>query len=191
MSDKSIRIESVLGMLTVKLQDDNFVKWNYQFQAVLRRYDFLDFFTGESPCSPKFVIDTKSGVTKEITEAYTSWVHKDMALLSLLIATLSDDDMEYVIGCKTSNEVCKSLQERYASVSRARINQLKIEFHTIQKGSDSIDKYLLKLKAIRDQLVSAWEKVTDNDLVISALSGLLPEFDIVKTVILARELLFL
>lgn len=43
------------------------------------------FFTGESPCSAKFVIDTKSGVTKEITEAYTSWVHKDMALLSLLL----------------------------------------------------------------------------------------------------------
>lgn len=95
--------------------------------------------------------------------------------------------MTYVIGCKTSNEAWTNLQNRYASVSRARINQLKIEFHTIQKGSDSIDKYLLKLNAIRDYLLSAEEKVTDNDLVITALSGLPPEFDMVKTVVLARK----
>ncbi|CAN6694328.1 unnamed protein product [Malus baccata var. baccata] len=175
MSDKLVRIESLLGMLTVKLQDDNFVKWNYQFQSVLRGYDFFEFFTGESPCPPKFVIDTENGV------------QKDMALLSLLIATLSDDAMEYVMGCKTSHESWTNLQDRYASVSRARINQLKIEFHTIQKGSDFIDKYLLRLKAIRDQLVSAGERITDNDVVITTLSGLPPEFDIVKTVVLARE----
>nr|XP_017185902.2 uncharacterized protein LOC108172629 [Malus domestica] len=187
MSDKSVRIESLLGMLTVKLQDDNFVKLNYQFQSVLRGYDFFEFFTGESPCPPKFVVNTENGVTTEITAAYKSWVQKDMALLSLLIATLSDDAMEYVIGCKTSHEAWINLQDRYASVSRARINQLKIEFHTIQKGSDSIDKYLLRLKAIRDQLVSAGERITDNDFVITALSGLPPEFDIVKAVVLARE----
>ncbi|XP_048420208.1 uncharacterized protein LOC125468468 [Pyrus x bretschneideri] len=187
MSDKSIRIENLLGMLTVKLQDDNFVKWNYQFQSVLRGYDFLEFFTSEALCPPKFVIDTESGVTKEIIEAYKSWVQKDMAMLSLLIATLSDDAMEYVIRCKTSHEAWKNLQERYASVSRASINQLKIDFHTIQKGSDSIDKYFLKLKSIHDQLLSAGERITDNDLVITALSGLPPEFDMVKTVVLARE----
>ncbi|CAN6697264.1 unnamed protein product [Malus baccata var. baccata] len=155
-------------MLTVKLQDDNFVKWNYQFQSVLRGYDFFEFFTSESPCPPKFVIDTENGVTTEITEAYKSWVQKDMALLSLLIATLSDDAMEYVIGCKTSHEAWTNLQDRYASV-------------------DSIDKYLLWLKAICDQLVSAGERIIDNDVVITALSGLPPKFDIVKTVVLARE----
>lgn len=110
-----------------------------------------------------------------------------MALLSLLIATLSNNAIEYVIGCKTSHEAWTNLQERYAFVSWARINQLKTKFHTIQKGSDSIDKYMLKLKAIRDQLLSAIERVTDNDLVITTLSGLPPAFDMVKTVVLARE----
>nr|XP_008338202.2 uncharacterized protein LOC103401273 [Malus domestica] len=110
-----------------------------------------------------------------------------MALLSLLLATLFDDVMEYVIGCKTSCEAWNCLQERYASVSMVRVNQLKTKFHTIQKGSDSIDKYLLRLKAIRDQLVSTGERVTDNDVVIATLSGLPPDFDVVKTVILARD----
>ncbi|KAM2435265.1 hypothetical protein PS1_025240 [Malus domestica] len=135
------------------------------------------------------MIDTEVGVTKEITEAYKSWVKQDMALLSLLIAILFDDAMEYVIGCKTSCEAWNYLQERYASLSMARVNQLKTKYHTIQKGSDSIDKYLLRLKAIKYQLVSTGERVTGNDVVITALSSLPLEFDVVKTVILARDTL--
>lgn len=60
MSENTLKIEGLLGMLTVKLQDDNFVKWSYQF------------FTSENPCPPKFVIHTETGVTKEITDAYKS-----------------------------------------------------------------------------------------------------------------------
>ncbi|KAM2181670.1 hypothetical protein TB1_031621 [Malus domestica] len=167
MAESNVRIENLLGMLTVKLQDDNFVKWSYQFSSVLRGYDLFAFFTGEAPCPPKYVIDTASGVTNEINAAYKDWVKKDLALLSLLIATLSDDAMEHVIGCKTSYEAWKCLQERFASVSMVRVNQLKTELHTAQKGGDSVDKFLMRLKRIRDQLVSAGEKVTDNDFIIA------------------------
>lgn len=62
--------------------------------------------------------------------------------MSLLIATLSDYAMDYVIGCKTSQEGWKCLQERYASVLVARVNQLKTEFHTAQKCVDFVDKDL-------------------------------------------------
>ncbi|CAN6680338.1 unnamed protein product [Malus baccata var. baccata] len=173
---ESVKIENLLGMLTVKLQDDNFVKWNFQFQSVLRGYDLLDFFTGDNPCPPKYIIHTKTGVTREITTAYKNWVKKDMALLNLLIATLSDDAMEHVIGCKTSHEAWSALQDRYTYV-----------FILHRKKGDSIDNFLLKLKAIRDQLISAGERVSDNDLVIAVLTGLPQDFDMIRTVILARE----
>lgn len=131
---ESVKIENLLGMLTVKLQDDNFVKWNFQFQSVLRGYDLFDFFTGDNPCPPKYVIHTETSVIRDITTAYKNWVRKDMALLSLLIATLSDDAIEHVIRCKTSQEAWSALQDCFASVSVSRINQLKTEFHTAQKG---------------------------------------------------------
>ncbi|XP_050153876.1 uncharacterized protein LOC126628286 isoform X1 [Malus sylvestris] len=187
MSFSTVKIESLLGMITVKLHDDNFVKWNYQFQSVLRGYDLFDFYDGESQCPPKFCVTDGAGVTKEISTAYKEWVKTDVSLLSLLIATLSDGAMDYVIGCKSSHEAWKCIQERYASVSVVKINQLKTEFHTIQKGADSVDKYLLRLKGIRDQLVAAGEKVTENDLVIAALSGLPSEFETIRTIILARD----
>ncbi|TQD69633.1 hypothetical protein C1H46_044833 [Malus baccata] len=42
-------------------------------------------------------------------------------------------------------------------------------------------------KSIKDQLISARERITDNDLMIAVLSGLPPEFEVIKTVILARD----
>ncbi|XP_050115704.1 uncharacterized protein LOC126593656 [Malus sylvestris] len=187
MSD-SVKIEGLLGMLTVKLQDDNFVKWSYQFQSVLRGYDLFNYFIGESPCSPRFVIDTETCVTKEVIVAYKNWVKKDLALHSLLIVTLSDDVMEYVIGCKTSQEAWTCLQERFASIFVVRINQLKTEFYTSHKGGESVEKFMLKLKGIKDQLILAGEKVTENDYMIVVLSGLPVDFEMIKIVILTREI---
>ncbi|TQD83918.1 hypothetical protein C1H46_030530 [Malus baccata] len=64
---------------------------------------------------------------------------------------------------------------------------LKIEFQTLQKGSDSINKFLSRLKSIRDQLLAAGEHISENDFIIVALSGLPREYAIIRTVILARE----
>ncbi|TQD74848.1 hypothetical protein C1H46_039636 [Malus baccata] len=95
--------------------------------------------------------------------------------------------MEHVIGCKTSYEAWKCLQERFSSVSMVRVNQLKTELHTAQKGGDSVDKFLMRPKGIRDQLVYAGEKVTDNDFIIAVFSGLPADFEMIKTVILVRD----
>lgn len=72
-------------------------------------------------------------------------------------------------------------------MSIIKINQLKTEFHTIQKALTLVDKYLLRLKGIKDQLVAAGEKVTESDLVVAALSGLPSEFETIRIIILARE----
>lgn len=63
----------------------------------------------------------------------------------------------------------------------------KTEFQTFQKGDDSIDKYLSRLKSIRDQLIAAGEKISENDLIIATLTGLPREYAIILTIILARE----
>lgn len=96
----------------------------------MRGYDPFDFFLGEFTCPPKFVIHTETGVTKEIVAAYKEWVKKDMVLLVCLLP-LSVDSMEHVIKCKTSHEAWTCLQERFASISVVRVNQLKTELHPL------------------------------------------------------------
>lgn len=110
-----------------------------------------------------------------------------MALISLLLAILTDEAMEYVLRCRTAFEAWSNLFERYAFVSKSKVNHLKTELHTIQKGTDSIDKYLLRLKNIRDQLMVAGETVSDNDIIIAGLAGLPKEYGVIRTIILAKE----
>lgn len=45
------------------------------------------------------MINTEAEVTWEIISAFQEWETVDLALLSLLIATLSDDAIEHVLGC--------------------------------------------------------------------------------------------
>ncbi|KAB2626772.1 hypothetical protein D8674_020390 [Pyrus ussuriensis x Pyrus communis] len=183
----SVKIEGLLGMLTIRFGEHNYTKWSFQFKSVLKGYKLFDHFDGSAPCPSKFVVSTEIGVTKELTVAFQDWETIDLSLLSLLIATLTDDVIECVIGCKTAAEAWTNLEERFASVSRIGVNHLKTELHTVQKGGDSMDKCLLRIKSIRDQLMAAGEYVSDNDVMIVALAGLPKEYAIIRTVILARD----
>ncbi|VVA32615.1 PREDICTED: LOW QUALITY PROTEIN type IV inositol polyphosphate 5-phosphatase, partial [Prunus dulcis] len=64
---------------------------------------------------PKFVILDEEGVTSLVTTAYKEWLKTGKAFLSLLIATLLDEALEYVIGTKTTREAWLNLVDRYAS----------------------------------------------------------------------------
>ncbi|XP_070672214.1 uncharacterized protein [Malus domestica] len=150
-------------------------------------YDLFDYFDGINVCPPKYVISFDAGVTKEITDAYRQWIKTYKVLLSLLIAILGDEAIEYVVGSKTAYEACTHLYDRYAIVSRIRINHLKIELHTIKKGTDCIENYLLRLKHLKDQLLAARENISKNDLIVAALAGLLAEYNMIRTVIVAQE----
>ncbi|CAN6701059.1 unnamed protein product [Malus baccata var. baccata] len=157
MGGSPLKIEGLLGMLTIRLQEDNFAKWSFQFQSVLEGYDLFDYFDGTNVCPPKYVV------------------------------LLENEAIEYVVGSKIAHEAWTHLTDRYATVSRERINHLKTELHTIKKGVYSIEKYLLRIKHLKNQLLAAGESISDNDLIIAALAGLPSEYNMIKTVIVARE----
>ncbi|XP_048425928.1 uncharacterized protein LOC125470662 [Pyrus x bretschneideri] len=164
MGGSPLKIEGLLGMLTIRLQEDNFVKWSFQFQSVLEGYDLFDYFDGTNVCPPKYVVSLESRVTTEITAAYREWIKADKAFLSLSIAALGDEVIEYVVGSKTA-----------------------YDDSTHRQRADSIEKYLLRLKHLKDQLLPTGESISDNDLIVAALAGLPSEYNIIKTVIVARE----
>ncbi|KAB2616519.1 hypothetical protein D8674_023107 [Pyrus ussuriensis x Pyrus communis] len=118
MASSSFKIENLLGMLTIKLRDNNFAKWAFQFQSVLKGYKLFGHFDGTIGCPSKYAVSSETGVTREITTAFLDWESTDMALISLLLATLTDEAMEYVLGCRTAFEAWSNLVERYASVSK-------------------------------------------------------------------------
>ncbi|KAM5556359.1 hypothetical protein ABKV19_023985 [Rosa sericea] len=180
-------VNSLLSMITVRLSENNFVKWSFQFQSVLEGNDLFGFFDGTYPCPPRLALTEDGTVTNEITQAYKQWKKTDEALLGLLMATLDDDIMEIIVGSCSSREAWLALQERFSTVSRANIIQLKTDLQTIKKGADSIDKYLLRIKHVRDQLQSVGVSIADEDIVVVTLNGLPDEYSMIKTVIRARD----
>lgn len=174
-------------MLTIHLQDDNYAKWSFLFRSMLEGYDLFEYFDGTNVCPPNYVITLEGGVTKELTTAYKDWVKIDNALLSLLIATLGNEAIEYVVGSKIAHEAWTHLTNRYATVSRAKLNHLKTKLHTIRKSTYSLEKYLLRLKHLKDQLLAVGETISDNDFIMADLAGFPPEYNIIRIVIVTRE----
>ncbi|XP_070662205.1 uncharacterized protein [Malus domestica] len=168
-------------MLTIRLHDDHFVKWSFQFRSVLEGYDLFDHFDGTLVCPLKFAFTEDNGITTEITAAYKEWIKRDRALVSLLLATLGDEAVEYVVGCKTVYEAWMNLQDKYSTVLIARVNHLKTKLLTIKKRSDSVEKYMLRLKALKDQLMVAGEVVYENDIIVASLAGLPTKFNMIRT----------
>ncbi|ONI27515.1 hypothetical protein PRUPE_1G091500 [Prunus persica] len=80
-----------------------------------------------------------------------------------------------------------NLTDRYATVSRACVNLLKIELQTAQKCIDSVEKFLLRLKHVRDQLAVVAISISDDDLMIAVLNGLSSNYDMIKIVLIACE----
>lgn len=62
----TLKVESLLDMLTIRLQDHNFVKWSFQFQLVLEGYDLFDHFDGTFVCPPKFVFPEDNGLNERV-----------------------------------------------------------------------------------------------------------------------------
>ncbi|XP_070672126.1 uncharacterized protein [Malus domestica] len=104
----------------------------------------------------------------------------------------------------TSKEVCDFVEEHLVTrfgvprtiitdngtiftAERVQINHLKTELYTNKKGADSVEKYMLKLKALKDQLVAAGEVVSEIDLIVVALASLSAEFNMIHTMIVTRE----
>lgn len=180
-------VHSLLSVITMRLGERNFIKWSFQFQATLSGNGLFGHFDGSDVSPPRYALDFEGGVTSEEIAAYRAWKQTDMALLSLLMATLDEDIVDVIIGSKTARQAWLALQERFSGASRMNIMQLKTELQTIRKDCESIEKFLQRVKNARDQLISVGVNIPDEDIIIAILNGLPDEYSTVRTVIEGRE----
>ncbi|KFL89552.1 hypothetical protein AmDm5_1575 [Acetobacter malorum] len=178
-------VPNVSTSVTVKLDDTNYLVWHYQLRLLLESHGILGFVDGSKLCPSRFVDEPdKEGVE---TENYQIWKLHDRALMQLIIDTLSPTAMSCIIGCTSAHEIWINLRDRFSTVTKASIFQMKLELQNIQKGSESISKYFQRIKDVRDHLSAAGVSFDDDDIVILALKGLPSEYNTFRTVIRGRE----
>ena len=75
---------------------------------------------------------------------FQSWDIKDKALLSLINSTLTPQVFSLVVGIISSREVWNTLEQRFTSISRANILNLKLELQSLKKGSDFVNSFFCR-----------------------------------------------
>ncbi|KAJ8642213.1 hypothetical protein MRB53_018907 [Persea americana] len=102
--------------------------------------------------------------------AFTEWFDRDQALLSWINAMLSYSALSYIFGKDTAKDAWDSLEQRYDSLSRSHIIELKKRLQHVKKGASSMQEYLHQLKVIADQLATCGAPVSEEDLILYTLA---------------------
>ncbi|KAB2613607.1 S2-RNase [Pyrus ussuriensis x Pyrus communis] len=90
-------ISTVSTSVTVKLDETNYLVWNFQMQRLLEGHGIVGFVYGSAPCPVQFIRVTSNGSKK---------MH-DRALMQLITATLSPPAISCVIGSTNLNSLLK------------------------------------------------------------------------------------
>jgi len=93
----------------------------------------------------RFLKDSSGNFTTEINPAFIAWKNREQAMFTFLNSILSPAILALTVGQKSTKEVWRVLEKRFASVSRSHVISLRNELNTIKKGVDSIDGYFQKI----------------------------------------------
>lgn len=82
----------------------------------------------------KFLKDISGSYTTVLNPNYMILRSKEKALLTFMSSTLSPSVLALTVGCTSIVEVWKVLENRFSSISRPHIMNLKGELHNLRKG---------------------------------------------------------
>ncbi|KAJ0981009.1 hypothetical protein J5N97_009264 [Dioscorea zingiberensis] len=174
-------------VITVKLTRSNYLLWKAQFIPYLRSQQLLGYVDGTINCPPKTITQaTTEGATQVSNPEYQIWLQQDQFVLSLLLSSLSVDVLSQVLFLTTSFDVWSALERMFASQSRARIMQIRLQLSTTQKKELSVSDYFNKMKNLADTLAAISQPLQDEEVITYNLAGLDSEFDPLVTSITTR-----
>ncbi|KAF7829768.1 Retrovirus-related Pol polyprotein from transposon TNT 1-94 [Senna tora] len=172
-------------VISVKLDDRNFLLWHHQVSAAIEGHDLLHIVEGKNvPLQYLTPDDAKS--SKENPE-FTIWRKQDKLLLSWLLSSMSESMQTRLVGCKHSFQLWTKIEESFANHTRAKVHLYLTEFRSIKKGTRSMSEYLLRIKALVDSLAAVGNPIAESDQIHVILNGLGTGYDAFVTSINTRR----
>nr|TKS04603.1 uncharacterized protein D5086_0000143280 [Populus alba] len=171
--------------ISIKLASTNYLLWKAQVIPILRGNGFLSYVQNQISC-PSQTITDEDGVSR-INPAAAMWLRTDQLILGWINSSLSDGPLSQVISSETSHDAWHVLQTLYGSHTRDRLQQMKGELQSLNKGSSSLEDYLHKAKSLALSLRGAGKPMDDDEFIICILRGLGSEFDPIVAALNARD----
>ncbi|PRQ29319.1 putative gag-polypeptide of LTR copia-type [Rosa chinensis] len=171
--------------VSVRLDETNYHIWLFLMQHHLRGHGLLKFVDGSYPCPSHFPIEDDGSLSSDNSGPYERWLEQDSSVICMITNTLSPDALTLVIGYV-------KLQRRYGLLSSKDMVQflsitIMSNLHNIHKGSDSIEKYLLRFISVRDQLAAVGVRMSDQHMKILFLAGLPSEYGHTRQIIRGKN----
>jgi hypothetical protein len=132
----------------------------------------MGYVDGSTPAPPKQVpSSTTEGVELVSNPVYDRWDWDDQD--QLLLTGL----LRYVIMTKTARDAWDILNRMFASASRARVVQIRVELATTKKRNLSMDDYFRKIKRLASEMVAVDAPLRNDEVVAYLLAGLDADYD--------------
>ena len=154
---------------------------------VLETYSLFELIEEPQLIPNQYLKDLSGAYTAVVNPDFMIWKSKEKALLTFMSSTLTPSILALTVGCSSALEVWKVLENKFSSISRSHVMNLKSELHNIKKGTNSVDLYLQKIKVIRDKLLAVGVIVDDDELLHITLKGLPKEYNAFRSTIRTRS----
>lgn len=153
----------------------------------LRSQQLLGYVDGSIVC-PSMMITTNTSAREVQTQnlAYVQWMQQDQLVLSALLSSFSEELLSHVLFLITVHDVWMTLEHLFASQSKARIMQIKMQLSTTKKEL-SVSAYFNKMKGLADTLTAIGQPLHKKEIVTYILVGLDSDYDPLVTSITTRS----
>lgn len=160
---------------TVKLDETNFVQWQFQIRLIVEGYDLQGFLDGSIPVPPKVVTMT-DGTLAPNPDAVL-FTQQNRLLASWLLSTVTSSLLSYFISTKIACDISSAASHLFAASSVEKMAQIRHDLHAVLKGGSTVKEYVSKIKNLCVLLEASRSDVSEAEKVEVLLGGLPPEFD--------------
>ena len=161
--------------LAIKHEDKNYLLWCRQVLTTIKGHNLGHFLDHTTKTPPQFN-SPKDALNNRVLEEIQLWEQQDQLILSWLMASMSDSIFTLVVDYDFTWQVWEKIQMYFASHTKARVQQLKIELQNTSKGTQSVSEYLLRIKVLVDLLVPIGCAVSEQEH-IEVILGLSADYD--------------
>ncbi|KAL5577155.1 hypothetical protein UlMin_018854 [Ulmus minor] len=149
--------------------------------TIIRGHKLDAYLLGSLPCPPELILvepitQGKAGVGLKLNLEYEQWVVNDQLLMGWLYGSINESITTQVIGCLTSTNLWKALENLHGANSKSKMNVVQASIQITSKGSTSMDDYLKQMKSWADILAIAGNPYLESQLIANVMSSLDGEY---------------
>ena len=172
-------------LISVKLDEKNFKKYKQQIESVIKGHKLRRFLT--MPLVSPRLLAGADPVTGGENPAFLDWEQQDALICTWLLSTIYDSLLPKLVDCTYSWQVWTEIHRHFTTLLATKARQLRSELRNLTKGSRNITEFLLRVRDIREALVSIGDPVPFRNLIEIVLDALSEEYDAIVAAINNKE----